>query len=207
MPCFKMNIIDIDIEARYAALPLEVVARHEAGHAVMAHLHGGFVRRIVLGRARDGSPFARAFFVVPDEVAYIEVLSAGVHAMFLSTRPSDFSFDAFQNWLRTRDGEIQVLSGGSDWMQILQRTGQTPGYGLEDFLERAVRPYFDQAIAKLVGSSDVIEQLTSLLLVSSGGIGQREAQRFFAGKPTSLVAKFMDRPSVLVSSFFERLAS
>lgn len=202
-----MNLIGVNMRMRYAELPLELVARHEAGHAVMAHLHGGFVRRIVLGRARNGAPFARAFFVVHDEDAFVDVLSAGVHAMFLGTRPSDISFTAFQNWLRTPDGEIQVLSGASDWIQILQRTGQSSGYGLDDFLKRAVRPYFDKAIVRLAASSDVLEQLTSLLLASSDGIGHREARRFFAGKAPSLIATLIDRPSVLVSSFFEGFAS
>lgn len=202
-----MKVIDVNKWTGYAELPLELVARHEAGHAVMAHLHGGFVRRILLGHHRNGVPFGRAFFVVYDEEAFIDVLSAGVHAMFLGTRPSDISFAAFESWLRTPDGESQVVSGASDWQQILQRTGQSSGYGLDDFLMRAVRPYFDQAVARLAGASDVIDRLTLLLLSSSVGIGQSEARRFFAGKESSLVTTLVDRPSVLVSSFFEKLNS
>ncbi len=203
----SIDLFDLTRQARYDALPLELVARHEAGHAVMAHLHGGYIRRLVLGRARDGAPFARAFFVVHDEEAFVAVLSAGVLAMFLHERPRDLSFTAFQRWLRTSDGEIQVLSAASDWMQILRRTGQPSGFGLDDFLERAVRPHFDQAIAKLAGSTDVIDRLTTLLHASSSGIGRRAARRFFAGKAPNSVATFLDRPSVLVSSFLERRAS
>lgn len=190
--------------ARYHELPMKVVARHEAGHAVMAHARGGWVKRIVLGRKRDNAPFARAFFAVPDKHAFVAVLSSGVLAMFLHSRPDEFSFDAFKDWLETHDGEVQVLSATSDWMQILAMTGQGPAAGRTDLLERAVRPYFDETVALLVESTEVVDRLTEFLLSSPAGIGRREMKRFFAGSTRGTVARLLDRPSVLWSAFLER---
>src|SRR5271155_4676819 len=52
------------IEVLFRQLPLETVVRHEAGHAVMAHCCGGFVKRVVFGRNISGENYGRSFWAV-----------------------------------------------------------------------------------------------------------------------------------------------
>jgi hypothetical protein len=181
----------------YQQLPLDIVARHEAGHAVMAHCCGGYVKRILLGTTASGEHFGRAFWAVPSIDEYLLVLSGGALALYLHERPSEPTFEDFCAWVSTLDGQVKAVSGISDWSEILRRTDQPDGFGIEDFLDRAVRPYFDKAIAKLAKASDQLDGLTELVLAQPPGIGRRSLQRFFAGRPPSRWAERLDRPHVL----------
>lgn len=187
----------LDRYDRYGALPLEVVARHEAGHAVMAHRCGGSVRRIVLGRRNVGDNYGHAFWTIPDSHRYLLVLTAGSLALFMDACPRAHRFAAFRHWAETDNGRLLAISGGGDWIEILRRTGEPEAYGLDDFLERAVRPYFDEAIEALSGARDQLDDLTTLLLAHPPGLGPLALKRFFAGKPQSLWAQRLDRPGVL----------
>ncbi len=182
----------------YEQLPLETVARHEVGHAVMAVQCGGFVKRIILGRRASGDQFGRAFWAIPTSIdKQVLVLSGGVLALFLRHHPSGATFQDFCEWTSTTDGHVMAISGGSDWIEILKLTGQPESYGMEDFLKRAVRPYFDEAIGLLKPATDQLDGLTELLGTQPPGIGRRSLQRFFAGRPRSRWAEWLDRPGVL----------
>lgn len=89
----------------YSQLPLETVARHEVGHAVMTHRCGGVVRRIILGHTASGEHFGRTFWTLPatppDQRAL--VLSGGVLALYLHQRPSGSTFADFRDWTISLD--------------------------------------------------------------------------------------------------------
>jgi hypothetical protein len=194
----------MSLESLYYELPLEVVARHEAGHAVLAHHGGGYVKRIVIGRTLGGDNFARAFFAVPDLGKYLLVLSGGALALFVHERPSAPTFDAFCQWVATKEGYVRAISGAGDWLEILRLTGQPGGCGIEDFLERAVRPYFDETIEILDEAREQVDRLTELLLAKSPGIGRRALESFFLGRPQPRLAQWVDRPSVLWAATWEK---
>jgi hypothetical protein len=61
------------------------------------------------------------------------------------------------------EGRVMAISGGSDWAEILRLTDQPEGFGLEDFLNRAVRPYFDEALGLLAKATDQLDGLTELV--------------------------------------------
>jgi len=191
------------IEDRYQELPLAVVVRHEAGHAVMAHCCGGWVKRILFGRTTAGENYGRAFWAVPDLDSYLLVLSGGVLALYLHESPSRVGFQSFLDWVWSPDGYPLAVSGASDWSEILERTNQPRGYGMIDFLERAVRPYFDPAIAHLTGADDLLDGLTARLLARPPGIGPQALKRFFAGKRHSPLAEWIDRPRVVCAAYLE----
>ena len=81
------TVSQTEVEAPYRQLPLEIVVRHEAGHAVMAHCCGGFVKRVVFGRTISGENYGRAFWAVPDPYKYLLVLSAGALALYTTRAP------------------------------------------------------------------------------------------------------------------------
>lgn len=97
-------------------------------------------------------------------------------------------------------------SGVGDWSEILRLTNQPDGYGMEDFLERAARPYFDEAIGLLAKAADQLDSLTELLVAQPPGIGRRALKRFFAGRPRSRWAERLDHPGVLWAANAERRA-
>jgi len=196
-----------EVEAPYRQLPLEIVVRHEAGHAVMAHCCGGFVKRVVFGRTISGENYGRAFWAVPDPYKYLLVLSAGALALYLHERPSGATFESFIEWVSTKDGYTMAISGANDWSEILRLTEQPRGYGMDDFLERAVRPYFDEAIGLLAGARDRLEGLIEFLLAQPPGLGPRSLKRFFAGKRRNRLAEWIDRPRVVWAACAERSTS
>jgi hypothetical protein len=102
------------IEVLYRQLPLESVVRHEAGHSVMAHCCGGFVKRVVFGRKISGENYGRSFWAVHDLDQYLLVLSGGVLALYLHERPSEAGFQSFVKWVSTTDGYAKDMSGASD---------------------------------------------------------------------------------------------
>ena len=74
-------------------LPIEVVARHEAGHALAAYRCGGSARRIVFGTTASGHPYGRASWdIPPDDHKYLLLLSAGPLALFMHDHPSGRTF-------------------------------------------------------------------------------------------------------------------
>jgi len=98
----------------YSQLPLETVARHEVGHAVMAVQCGGYVKRIILGRTASGEHFGRAFWAIPqNQHSYLLVLSGGVLALYLHQRPSGATFQNFCDWTSTLEGRVRAISGVS----------------------------------------------------------------------------------------------
>ena len=196
-----------EVEAPYRQLPLEIVVRHEAGHAVMAHCCGGFVKRVVFGRTISGENYGRAFWAVPDPYKYLLVLSAGALALYLHERPSGATFQSFIEWVSTKDGYTMAISGANDWSEILRLTEQPRGYGMDDFLERAVRPYFDEAIGLLASARDRLDGLTEFLLAQPPGLGPRSLKRFFAGKRRNRLAEWIDRPRVVWAACAERTTS
>ena len=184
-------------ELQYRQLPSETVVRHEVGHAVMAHRCGGFVKRIVFGRKASGENYGRAFWAVPDRDQYVLVLTGGVLALFLHDRPAETAYRAFIEWASTPRGYLMAVSGAGDWSEILRCTGQPSGYGMEDFLERALRPYFDEAARRLAAAGEQLDELTALVLAQPPGIGPWSLKRFFAGDRPSRMAEWMDRPNVV----------
>jgi hypothetical protein len=143
------------------ALPIEVVARHEAGHALAAHRCGGRAKRIVFGTTASGHPYGRASWVIPpDDHKYLLVLSAGPLALFLHDCPSVCTFWEFNAWMDTDEGFLRAASGAADWREILRRTNQPEGHGLYDFLVRAIGPYFDETCQLLANSRDQLDALT-----------------------------------------------
>lgn len=189
-------------------LPIEVVARHEAGHAIAACRCGGRAGRIVFGTAASGHPYGRAFWEIPpDDHKYLLVLSAGPLALFLHDRPAARAFRDFLAWVATEGGYARAISGASDWIEILRRTQQPAGYGIHDFLARAVQPYFDETCQLLDHSRDQLDALTSLLLDHPPGLGPRALKRFFAGKPSSPCATRFDRMGVRWASAAEKRAA
>ena len=64
------------------------------------------------------------------------------------------------------------------------------------FLERALRPYFDEAVRRLAAARDQLDDLTELALAQPPGTGPWSLKRFFAGDRPSRMAEWMDRPSV-----------
>jgi hypothetical protein len=193
-----------EVEAPYRQLPLEIVVRHEAGHAVMAHCCGGFVKRVVFGRTISGENYGRAFWAVPDPYKYLLVLSAGALALYLHERPSATTFQSFIEWVSTKDGYTMAISAANDWSEILRLTQQPRGYGMDDFLERAVRPYFDEAIGLLAGARDRLDGLTEFLLAQPPGLGPRSLKRFFAGNRRNRLTEWIDRPRVVWAACAER---
>lgn len=196
-----------EVEVTYRQLPLEIVVRHEAGHAVMAQCCGGFVKRVVFGRTISGENYGRAFWAVPDRDKYLLVLSAGALALYLHERPSGATFQSFIEWVSTTDGYSMAISAASDWSEILRRTQQPRGDGMDDFLDRAVRPYFDEAIRLLAGARDRLDGLTEFLLAQPPGLGPRSLKRFFAGKRRNRLAEWIDRPRVVWAAYAERATS
>lgn len=198
-----MDIVSLT-ELQYQQLPPEVVVRHEAGHAVMAHRCGGFVKRIVFGRRASGENYGRAFWAVPDRDQYVLVLTGGVLALFLHDRPAETAYRSFIEWVSTPRGYLMAVSGAGDWSEILRFTGQASGYGMEDFLERALRPYFDEAVRRLAGARDQLDELTELVLAQPPGVGPRSLRRFFAGdRRHYFLADRLDRPRILWAAFME----
>jgi len=195
------------IEVLYRQLPLESVVRHEAGHAVMAHCCGGFVKRVVFGRNISGENYGRSFWAVPDRDKYLLVLSAGVLALYLHERPSGVGFQSFFEWVSTTDGCAMAMSGTNDWAEVLRLTEQPRAYGMDEFLERAVRPYFDQAVGLLANARDRLDGLTEILLAQPPGLGPRSLKRFFAGHRRSRLAEWIDRPRVVWAAYAERRSS
>lgn len=192
------------IEAALAALPLEIIARHEVGHAVAAWRCGGRVRSIVVGRSDSGDPHGRTRWSIPESPRdYLLVLSAGSLALFAHDCPEGRTFDHYCDWLSTEAGYVKAISGANDWAQILARTGQTEGYGIEDFLERAVQPYFADTFRILDSSRALLDGLTTLLLACPSGLGRRSLQRFFNGRPYSSWAERLDRPGMMLAGRFE----
>ena len=183
------------LSVMYSQLPLETVARHEVGHAVMTHCCGGAVRRIIVGRAASGESFGRTFWTLPAPPPDRRplVLSGGVLALYLHQRPAGSTFADFCDWTVTLEGRVLSASGAGDWLEILRLTSQRDGYGMDDFLDRAVRPYFDETIGLLVKAADQLDSLTELLVAQSPGIGRRALTRFFAGRPRSRWAERLDR--------------
>jgi type IV secretory system conjugative DNA transfer VirD4/TraG family protein len=177
----------------YRQLPLESVVRHEAGHSVMAHCCGGSVQRVIFGRKIFGGNYGRSFWAVPDLDKYLLVLSAGVLALYLHERPSGTAFQSFIEWVSTTDGYILAISGASDWSEILRLTEQPRGYGMDDFLERAVRPYCDEAVGLLANARDQLDGLTEVILAQPPGLGHRSLKRFFAGNRRNRLADWLDR--------------
>ena len=190
------------------ALPIEVVARHEAGHALAAHRCGGRAERIVFGTTASGYPYGRATWEIPpDDHKYLLVLSAGPLALFLHDRPSVRTFWDLLDWIATEDGYARAISGASDWIEILRRTRQPAGYGMHDFLARAVQPYFDETCQLLDRSRDQLDALTSLLLDHPTCLGPRALKSFFAGKAPSPWATRFDRMGVRWASAAEKRAA
>ena len=85
---------------------------------------------------------------------YLLVLSGGVLALYLHERRSAGTFQSFIEWVSTPDGYVKAVSGAGDWSEILRLTDQPSGDGMDDFLERAVRPYFDEAVGLLAGARE-----------------------------------------------------
>jgi hypothetical protein len=133
-------------------------------------------------------------------------LSGGVLALYLHHRPTGFTFANFCDWTSTLEGRVLSVSGGGDWSEILRLTSQPDGYGIEDFLDRAARPYCDEAIGLLAKASDQLDRLTELLVAQPPGMGRRALQRFFGGRPRSRWAERLDRPGILWAANAERRA-
>lgn len=196
-----------EVEVLYQQLPLEIVVRHEAGHAVMAHCCGGSAQRIVFGRNISGENYGRSFWTVPDLDKYLLALSGGVLALYLHEHPSGATFQSFIEWVSTTDGYSMAISGAGDWSEILRLIKQPRGYGMDDFLERAVCPYFDEAIGLLAGVRDRLDGLTELLLAQPPGLGPRSLRRFFAGNRRNRLAEWIDRSRVVLAACAERITS
>ncbi len=97
-----------------------------------------------------------------------------------------------------------AVSGAGDWSEILRFTGQASGYGMEDVLERALRPYFDEAVRRSAGARDQLDELTELVLAQPPGVGSRSLRRFFAGdRRHYFLAERLDRPRILWAAFME----
>ena len=191
-------------EDHYRQLPLETVVRHEAGHAVMAHCCGGFVKRIVFGRRDSGGSYGRSFWAIPTNPNnYLLVLSGGVLALYLHERPTEKTYQSFVEWVSTPGGYVKAVSGAGDWSEILRLTAQPPSYGMGDCLERAVRPYFDETIVHLAGAHDRLDGLTELVLAQPPGVGPRSLKRFFAGDRRNRVSEWIDRPRVAWAAYAE----
>jgi hypothetical protein len=189
-------------------LPIAAVVRHEAGHAIAAYRCGGRASRIVFGTTLRGHHYGRASWEVPpDEHLYLLVLSAGPVALFLHDRPSGRSFHDFLEWVATEEGHFKAISGASDWIEILRRTHQPKGHGIDDFLERAVKPYFTETWQLLDRSRHQLDGLTDLLLAHPPGLGPRALKRFFAGKSPNLWATRIDRMGVRLASAAEKRAA
>jgi hypothetical protein len=192
-----VDTVDL-ISALYTQLPLEIVARHEVGHAVMAVQCGGSVKRIILGQTASGEPFGRASWMIPSNPhKRLLVLSGGVLALFLHHHTSGATFEDFCDWISDPGGYVLAASGAGDWADILALTDQPKGFGIEDLLDRAVRPYFSEAISLLAGATHQLDELTELVVAQPPGIGRRTLRRFFAGRPQSRWADRLDRPGVL----------
>jgi hypothetical protein len=206
--CRELSVDTLSpIDVLYRQLPLESVVRHEAGHAVMAHCCGGFVKRVVFGRNISGENYGRSFWAVPDLNKYLLVLSAGVLALYLHERPSRAAFQSFIEWVSTTDGYTLAMSGANDWAEILRLTEQPHAYGMNDFLERAVRPYFDEAVGLLANVCGRLDGLTEFLLAQPPGLGPRSLKRFFAGNRRNRLAEWIDRPRVVWAAYAERSTS
>jgi hypothetical protein len=144
----------------------------------MAYCCGGSVTRIILGRTASGDHFGRASWIIPASIdKRLLVLSGGVLALYLHQRPSSFTFEDFCNWTSTIDGRVMAISGAGDWSEILRLTDEPQGYGMEDFLQRAVRPYFDGAIGLLSKASNQLDALTELVVTQLPGIGRLPRER------------------------------
>ena len=108
---------------------------------------------------------------------------------------------------RPKDWNIQWISaevtGGGDWSDLLRFTAQPRGEGLADLLERAVRPYFDEAVGLLAGARDPLDGLTELALAHPPGLGRRALRRFFAGTRHSRWAAWLDSPRVRWAAYTE----
>ena len=191
----------------YRGIPLELIARHEVGHAVMAVQCGGYATRIILGRTLSGNPFGRACWFIPPRIeSRLLVLSGGALALYLHCRRSGPTFSDFYDWASMLEGNLLAGSGVKDWEEILWRTEQPKGHGMEDLVQRAVRPYFDEAIELLMKASDQLDGLTELVVAQPPGLGRRALERFFAGRPRSRWAERLDRPTVLWAAYAERRA-
>ena len=125
------------------------------------------------------------------------VLSGGVLALFLHHHATGAAFEEFCDWISDPGGYVLAASGAGDWADILALTHQPEGYGMDDLVERAVRPYFDEAVGLLAGSTHQLDALTELVVAQPPGVGRRSLRRFFAGRPRSRWADRLDRPSVL----------
>ena len=90
-----------------------------------------------------------------------------------------------------------AISGCNDWSEILQRTDQPEGMGFDDFLNRALRPYFDEPVEKLTKTTNQLDGLTELVLDQAPGMGRRSLKRFSVGQPRKRAAEWIDGPDVL----------
>jgi len=173
---------------------VRLALRRPISVAVMAHCCGGSVQRVIFGRNIFGENYGRSFWAVPDLDKYLLVLSAGVLALYLRERPSGTEFQSFIEWVSTTDGYTMAMSGASDWAEILRLTEQPRGYGMDDFLERAVRPYFDEAVGLLANARDRFAGLTEVILAQPPGLGHRSLNASSrvtdaTALPTGLIAR------------------
>jgi hypothetical protein len=79
--------------------------------------------------------------------------------------------------------------------------------GIDDFLERAVEPYFTETLQLLDDSRHQLDALTGLRLACPPGLGPRALKRFFARKPPSLWAMRIDHMGVRLASATEKRAA
>jgi hypothetical protein len=77
-----------------------------------------------------------------------------------------------------------------DGIRVIQPLDAAPGkgahlyrvaghwiYGIDDFLQRAIHPYFDQTIVLLAKAQGQLDALSELLITQSPGIGRRSLKR------------------------------
>ncbi len=180
-------------------MPLEVVARHEAGHAVMAWHLGCYVRWIIWGRDSTGSNYGEASFLLPSDVqGKVLIQMAGVLALYLHDVAEAPDYGCFRRW-----GEANLpiaTSGVGDWVQILELTGKPIVGRWNYFLEHAVRPHFSEAADILASKREDLDALTQFLLERPGGVGPRTLRRFREGRPPSRWATLLDWRRVRLES-------
>ncbi|MEK8034210.1 hypothetical protein AACH06_25570 [Ideonella sp. DXS29W] len=197
----------MNVEAQYNSLPMSVVACHEAGHAAVAHHLGGQVHLLIFGRNRSGRAFARVSYSVSDLHRYKLVLSAGMLAVFLNDQAllgGDASWGALWRWVNTETGYVRAISGASDWIEILRCSNERPAQGITEFLDRAVRPYFDETVAALRDCESQASRLRQLILSRRHGLGPRSLKRFFAGESAAW-DDWLDWPRVRVATALQAM--
>ncbi len=197
----------MSLDAQYNSLPMSAVACHEAGHAAVAHHLGGTVHLLVFGRGRSGRAFARVSYSVTDLHRYKLVLSAGMLAVFLSDQAQlggDGSWTALWRWINTERGYVRAISGAGDWIEVLRSSNEPPAQGITEFLDRAVRPYFDETVAALRDCESEASRLSQVILAWRHGLGPRALRRFFAGEAGPL-EDWLDWPRVRLAAAVEAM--